>query len=108
MPAPTGGHHDAGDPARRAVECAERHDGLGGLTGMAFESAVLLGLERADDAGLAQVLRGRVGQAHELVALDAFGADLVRVLHDSVQNVAHGVTLPGYRLWEPSGGVVSR
>src|SRR5690606_30325126 len=80
---------DAGDPARRAVECAEGHDGFGCFTRMAFESAVFLRLEGADDARVAQAFRGRIGEAHELVALGTFGADLLRVLHDPVQYLAH-------------------
>ncbi|OQM81552.1 hypothetical protein B0E55_02908 [Rhodococcus sp. 66b] len=68
---------DAADPARGTVHRADSHCRLGEFTRMCLEASEFLRLEHPDDAGVAQALRAAVRQAHQLVALDSVGADLV-------------------------------
>ncbi|PBI82729.1 hypothetical protein BKP42_68470 [Rhodococcus erythropolis] len=68
---------DAADPTRGTVHRADSHCRLGEFTRMRLEASEFLRLQHPDDARVAQSLRAAVRQAHQLVALDSVGADLV-------------------------------
>ncbi len=69
--------HDAVDPAGRRIERRHPHDRLGELAWMRLETAVLLGLQHADGAGLLHALDGRVGDLADSFGLDTFDEDVV-------------------------------